>query len=234
MPVGGNAIADLTSVLDATTLPGVDPDGSGEGFARLQRWVGDRYQTFEWAGDTLVDDVTGWDWPESENKWLTFNSVAVAKLSFEKTDAVWLNLATSESAEIITAYGEVFKDPVLKTLAVGDNLLANPYPQEIDLQDLVNLTGVPGVDPDGSGEGFVRLQIWTGERYQTFEWAGDTLVDDVTGWDWPESENKWLTFNSVSVADGVKIGVNQGFWISLSSSGDYDNPTIQFTPPAGL
>ena len=227
VPVSKNSIDDLTAVLDATNLPGANPD-TGVGVARLQKWTGLGYTTYEWAGDILADE---WEWPETENQWMTVLSADIASVKLEKTDGVWLNLANSQEDPItIISYGEVFKDPVSKELRVGNNLLSNPYPVKINLQDLAVLSGVPGANPD-NGIGMVRLQLWTGLGYSTFEWAGDTLADE---WEWPETENKWMTVLSADIATGVIIKENQGFWVSLNALGEYDNPTISFNPPSGL
>lgn len=97
-----------------------------------------------------------------------------------------------------------------------------------DVEEVLNSLTLPGVDPDGDGRGYARLMTWNVNKYDIYEWAGTTLVD---AWEWPETENKWMTALSQDIATDVTIGVGEGFWVWLDPTQTYTDPKIIFTAP---
>ena len=233
VPVGANTTVDILDVADCTSLPAMDPDTeTGEGFARLQTWTpGEGYTIYEWTGEGLAE---AWDWEGIDNKWMTESAgdVAVVQISNGQGFWLWLDPNAVDQNKPVTISGQVLtNETTTVSLVAGYNLIANPYPNAIDIQD-ISFSNLPSMDPDTeTGEGYARLQTWKpGEGYTIFEWTGDGLAE---AWDWEGIDNKWMTESAGDVAEDVLIGVGESFWIWLdptcpSLSG---NVSVTFTNP---
>ena len=234
VPVGANAVTDVLDVMDATVLPTIDIDTeTGEGYARLETWTpGSGYSTYEWTGSGVAE---AWEWDGIDNKWMTVGCGEVAEVSISQGEGFWLWLDPTEvsSPVSLTIAGQVStNENVVVPLVAGYNLVANPFPVEIDIQSLA-FSNLPTIDIDTeTGEGYARLETWTpGSGYSTYEWTGTGVAE---AWDWDGIDNKWMTVGCGEIAEDVTIGVGKGFWLWLdpSYSGLSDNISVTFTNPA--
>jgi len=106
--------------------------------------------------------------------------------------SVWLTGAAT--AETIMS-GEVpSADSVTNSVAVGFNLVANPYPVALELDDL-DLTDFVG-----------------GEKVYVFNGAAYDIYTFYAGYGWFDA--------ATSPAGTVQIPVGQGFWLSMVNAGD--------------
>ena len=229
MPVGETAISDILSVMDATNLPTMDVDTeTGYGFARLQTWDPKAgYTIYEWTGEGIAE---AWEWEGIDNKWLTVGSGDIAEVEVASGEGVWLWLDPEVVSEniTITVAGEVSAE-ASKTipLVAGYNLIANPFPKAIGIQD-ITFNNLPTMDVDTeTGYGFARLQTWDPKAgYTIYEWTGEGIAE---AWEWEGIDNKWLTVGSGDIAANVEIPVGGSFWLWLDPTNPGENVSVTFT-----
>ena len=192
--VGGQD-GSLTEVMDATKLPGLDVDTEKFG-ATVQVWNGAGYTSYGWSGEVGDADL--------DNTWLTLSWDA-ANVDAAKGTAFWLN---STTASEVTFSGEVAsEDSITVDVAAGYNLIANPFPETISIQDIDAASLSPlNVDTEKFG---ATIQIWNGSGYSTYGWSGEVGDADLN--------NKWLTL-SWDVATAT-IDIGTGFWINSDKAG---------------
>lgn len=206
-------------------LPDMEYDEQADALvwnAKLLQWNGGGYNTYYWVGkkgeeifeDASYDDV--WVADElGENK---------ASGSLPIGDGVFL--WTSGSGVTVTQSGEVATNATKDvTLSLGYNLVCNPFPEAISIQD-IPFSGLPDMEYDEQADALVwnaKLLQWNGGGYNTYYWVGkkgeeifeDTSYDDV--WVADElGENK---------ASGT-IGIGDGFFVWLNKG---DSAKISFT-----
>ena len=219
--------------MDCTSLPTIDINTeTGVGYARLQKWTpGTGYTSYEWTGEGVAE---AWDWEGIDNKWLTSGSEEIATVDVSKGEGFWLWLDPAEVSEsiTITVSGQVPSDgTVTVPLVAGYNLIANPFPVAIDIQNL-EFSNLPTIDVNTeSGMGYARLQTWTpGTGYTSYEWTGEGIAE---AWDWEGIDNKWLTSGSEAVAENVMIPAGASFWLWLDPQTPNlsANVSVTFTNP---
>jgi hypothetical protein len=107
--------------------------------------------------------------------------------------AIWAKSAVG--ATLIMA-GEVpTAASVTNSVAVGFNMIANPYPVEIALGDL-DVSQLTDVD---------EILVWNGTGYDIYRY--------YAGYG-------WYFNNDIDPADTVKIGVGQGVWLKAAAAGE--------------
>ena len=209
--VGGNNL-DLGTVgtLNAE-MPGYDEDGNYD--TEMQVWNGNGYDYYGWAGDSgsKVDND-----PDLDNKWLDMDNEEIDEIA-AKGSGFWI---LAKQAGTLTISGEVPSSAVTIQLTTGFNMVANPFPGGVAVSDFGVLdSSFPGYDEDGDYD--TEMQVWNGNGYDYYGWAGDSgsKVDND-----PDLDNKWLDMDNELVDDVIPYG--NAVWILTKRAG-----SITFTPP---
>ena len=163
-------------------------------------------QTLDAAGRT-VDNYAWNDWANDEACWVDDNYAPVEGVSFAAGQGLWVQgLAEAQG---IQSAGKVGGEDVSVTLRNGCTAAGNPFPVEIDLQDIL------AVGEDTSDNVYI----------QTLDAAGRT-VDSYAWNDWATDEPCWVD-DSYTKVEGVKFTPGQGLWIQGLS----ESQSIRFTAP---
>ena len=201
----GNITKDIQEFIATdNNLPGLDPDDGYAAQTELRYWNGTGYDTYGWDpdGDPNVDG--------SDHKWVD-ETLAVATLDIPVGSAVWIKIPSSTQSQILVS-GEV-KEGTSQTILLHDgfNLIANPYPTTIDIQEIQPSNELPGLDPDDGYAAQTELRYWNGTGYDTYGWDpdGDPNVDG--------SDHKWVDEMLNVATKNIEIG--KGFWIKTPNAG---------------
>lgn len=196
-------------IIDGTALPGLSDEGAYQ--TTLRVWTGAGYTTYGWldADDGTINEV-----PEWNSTWLLYDMSDVAVESMDLGKGVWLSVPTTGT---ITVAGEVAtEDTYTIDVVPGLNMIANPFPCEISVQDIqCDLNGL-----SDEGAFTTTIRVWTGAGYTTYGWLDgeDGTVNEV-----PEWNNSWLLYDMSDLAS-VTLKVGQGIWFDAPASG-----TVTFT-----
>ena len=152
-----------------------------------------KYQWIDWSAD---DDVVGW---------CDSNYELVEGVTFNAGQGLWVQ-GTSLGAAVQSA-GKVATADTVVQLRAGFTATGNPYPVEINLQDIV---------PQGENintDGGINIQLLsaggvTTAKYQWIDWSAD---DDVVGW----------CDSNYELVEGVKFSPGQGLWVQGTKATEY-------------
>ena len=198
----------ITDVLDATAVSGLDDNGDFT--SQIQLWSGSGYSIYGWSG-YLGDDAESAPY---NYKWLNKSTLEPVNIDAPKGTAFWIKTASPSS---VVFSGEVAsEDTLTASVSAGYNLLANPFPETISIQQIQSedLSGL-----DDNGDFTSQIQLWTGSGYTIYGWSG-YLGDDAES---APYNYKWLNKSTLEPAtENLEIG--KGFWIQTGSSA-----TIKFT-----
>ena len=206
--VGGET-KDIQDYVEAdNTMPGLDENGSFQTTMRV--WTGTGYSTYGWLNAT---DGTANEVPEWNSKWVLEDSSDLADVDMNVGDGYWVICSEAATA---TFAGEVPSTDGNPSVSVsqGFNLIANPLPADINIQNIQPSASLLGLDENGSFQ--TTMRVWTGTGYSTYGWLD---ADDGTANEVPEWNSKWVLEDSSDLAN-VTVGIGEGFWlISPSASG---------------
>ena len=209
----GGGLKDLTdSFIMDSSYKGYNADY--DFFTRMQVWNGNGYDFYGWAGTsgTDVDDD-----PDLDNTWTDMAAEAVDGVDFKPFSGVWIR---AEKAGTVLVSGEVVTTNITVALEEGFNLICNPFPAAIPVSTFGVLdSSFKGYNADY--DFFSRMQVWNGNGYDFYGWAGTsgTDVDDD-----PDLDNTW-TDMAAEATDAV-IPAGGAVWIRAEKAG-----TISFTSP---
>jgi hypothetical protein len=108
------------------------------------------------------------------------------------------------------------KDTYTVDVVEGFNLIANPFPCAISVQDIK--TDLAGVDEEWMYQ--TTMRIWTGTGYTTYGWFD---ADDGTLGEMPEWNSSWL-LNDMSDIAKATLKVGEAIWFIAPAAG-----TVTFT-----
>ena len=206
--------------MDLSTFAALNPemagfDADGNFATELQVWNGLGYDMFGWSGTSGTDVL---DNSDLDNKWLN-GDLELTDDVLDKAEGVWVKAGSAGTATIA---GQVpSEDTITVNLRTGWNMVANPYPGQINVTDFgVLSSGFPGFDADGNFA--VELQVWNGLGYDMYGWSGTSGTDVL---DNSDLDNKWLN-GDLEESDGTVL-FGHGVWIKTDAAG-----TITFTNPA--
>ena len=201
----GATVKDVNDfIVDGSNLLGLDAEGAFQTTMRV--WTGNGYDTYGWLD---LDDGTANDMPEWNNSWVLYDGSDLAKEAMDIAKGVWL--VTSAAGEI-TVSGEVATgDTYTIDVVKGFNIIANPFPCSISIQDIQ--TDLAGIDAEGAFSTTIR--VWTGNGYDTFAWLD---ADDGTANDMPEWDNSWVLYDGSDLAP-VTLKVGEAIWFVAPSAG---------------
>ena len=150
-------------------------------------------------------------------QWFDMEAYAASDLVLKPGDAFWIE-STSASATVTQA-GEVPTDAPVISIVPGLNMIANPYPKAVAVNDLFTATGLTGVDWTFQTEAGDTLAIWDPEEQAylvTLYYTGDTASQAMT--DNGAEPSTWFDMESYATAETV-IPVGGAFWIQSSGEG---------------
>ena len=210
--VGGEALPLATVGILDSSMAGFDEDGNYA--TELMVWDGRGYGMFGWSGssgtDVLDDDTF-------DNQWLD-DQLEKTDEEMIRSSAAWVKAG---SAGTITISGEVPTEASIDvSIAVGYNMVANPYPgtKSVATFGILDAT-VPGFDEDGNYA--VEMLVWDGRGYASYGWAGSSGTDVL---DDPTYDNQWLD-DQLEKTDAT-IDFGHGVWIKSTAAG-----TLTFSSP---
>ena len=164
-------------------------------------------QTLDAYGYT-VDSYDWNDWAADTPCWVDGDYTPVENVSFAPGQALWV--MASDASQSLQSAGKVSKSDIVVQLRKSGTLVGNPFPVEIDLQDI--LAG--GADASDN----VQVQILDAYGYTvvSYDWN-----------DWAADEACWVD-GDYSPVENVKIAPGQGLWVMGSSTEQF----LQFPAPA--
>ena len=204
------------SLADSMTLnsamSGFDDGGS---FAtEMMVWKNNDYTTYGWAGSSGTDVIGD---SSLDNKWLNDELEEDDEAFLAAHDAVWIK---AEKAGTVIVSGEVPTNTVVTVpLAVGYNMVANPFPKSVKVANFGVLSAnMAGFDDGGSFA--TEMMVWKDGNYATYGWAGSSGTDVIGD---SSLDNKWLN-DELEEDDEAYVDFGHGVWIKAASAG-----TITFT-----
>ena len=167
-------------------------------------------QTLTAAGYT--DKFYTWNtWMYAEPCWVDGDLNLVEGVTFDKGTGLWIQ--GSSTAQGIQAAGKVGTEDVNVQLRNGATATGNPFPVELDLNDIL---------PNGGDDTSVDLD---GVEIQTLTAAGYT--DKFYTWNtWMYGDPCWVD-GDLSPVNGISFAPGQGLWVQGSSAVQY----IRFPAP---
>ena len=169
-------------------------------------------QTLDSAG-RAIDTYIWCDWagPDSDQEaWSDGSGDIIEGVKFAPGTALWIQ-GTDASQGIMTS-GQVSESDVVIKLRNGFMALGNPFPTEVNLQDII---------PEGEGcSDTVAIQ--------TLDSAG-RAVDTYIWCDWagPDSDQEAWSDGSGEIIEGVTFAPGAGFWVQGAS----DQQSLRFPAP---
>jgi hypothetical protein len=142
---------------------------------------------------------------------------ATSDMVLENGDAFWI-MSSVDDAQVTIA-GEVPTSANSITIVQGSNMIANPYPRAVKVNDLFMVTGLTGLDWDSFAPGDT-LKIWdpTKQAYlTTLYYAGDEQTDSMTGMG--GEAGTWFDMDGTFSTADTEIPVGGAFWILSSGTG---------------
>ena len=204
--------------IKASGLTGVDWTFETESGDRLMIWDSSQQmytQEFLYAGDTETEDMLGYG--AEAGTWFDMNEFATAEYTLKNGDAFWI--LSSVPSATVTIAGEVPTDVEAITIRPGYNMIGNPFPIAVDVNDLFTVTGLTGVDWSFETEAGDRLMIWdpSSKMYTTeLLYTGDTASEAMT--EYGAEPGTWFDMNEFATAT-TEIPVGGAFWIKSSGNG---------------
>ena len=212
----GGSVKDLATAITLDSgFKGYD-DGY-DFFSRMQVWNGNGYDYYGWAG------TSGTDVDEDPSLDYTWTDMAAEAIEDDPGipafGGVWINAEKSGTALVS---GEVLTSDVTVNLVEGFNMVCNPFPCAVP----VSTFGILDSSYKGYDDGydfFTRMQVWNGNGYTFYGWAGTSGTDVDED---PSLDNTW-TDMAAEKTDAV-IPAGAAVWIRAEKAG-----TIKFTSPIG-
>ena len=236
VPVGAAAAdypVDIQDVFVSSTFPDPVLDASGEDIewgAKLMLWNGVGYDTYCWTGKTGEDFFENPAW---DDKWTgNFGEYLAKDVTIAPGQGVFLWVKDGSAGTTATVAGEVINEESMSvSLAAGStgyNMIANPFPESISIQDIA-FSGLADPVLDASGEDIewgAKLMLWNGVGYDTYCWTGKTGEDFFEN---PAWDDKWTKNFGESLADDVSVGVGEGFFLWMNPNLDATTATATFS-----
>ena len=220
--IGGAGVSDLNSTMTPSGLVGFDWE-NGEGGDQLYVWdqEGQYYATiYTYAGDSVPSEISEELGYDLSGKWMDNDMLPIAEPP-SLGDGLWIE-STAVSAEIVVS-GEVNTNSVTKSVIPGLNLVANPFPKALNVND-ATYSGLVGFDWE-NGEGGDQLYVWNQEEqyYSTiYTYAGDSVPEEITEELGYDLSGKWMDNDMLPVEEPIPVG--GAIWIESTA----ENGTVTF------
>ena len=213
-------VENTISVQDikASGLTGLDWTFATETGDTMQIWDASAqgYLTMlNYTGDVVTPEMA--EMGIEAGKWFDMNTFANAEMTLENGDAFWI-LSSATGAKVTIA-GEVPTTSNSINIVPGFNMIANPYPKAVKVNDLFTITGLTGLDWTFATEAGDTLQIWdaSAQGYLTMlNYTGDEVTPEMEGMG--IEAGKWFDMNTFANAE-TEIPAGGAFWILSSGTG---------------
>ena len=173
--------------------------------------------TLYYTGDEDTDGLMA-GMGATPGTWFDTVAFGTATDTLENGDAFWI-LSSSPNATVTIA-GEVPEDANSITIVPGFNMIANPYPKAVKVNDLFTCTGLTGLDWTFATTAGDTLMIWNPEEqgYTTsLYYAGDSDPDGIMA-GFGAEPGTWFDTVEFKTAE-TEIPVGGAFWILSSGTG---------------
>ena len=213
LQAGYNLIANGFRVVGSDTAPALQDmfsDAASNATGTLGQdtadnilvWTGTGYTTYWFYDATGTDDED----PDYDKKWYdTIDESTPSSAGIDAADGAWY---IGRNATTLTIAGEVSKSAVSVDLQNGYNLIANPFPAALTLNDpsidwsSMGVTGTLGQDTADN------ILVWTGTGYTTYWFYDATGTDDAD----PDYDKKWYDTIDESTPSSASIPAGVGVW----------------------
>lgn len=168
-----------------------------------------------YTGDVVTPEMEGMG--IEAGKWFDMNTFANADLILENGDAFWI--LSSANGASVTIAGEVPTTANGVNIVPGYNMIANPYPKAIKVNELFTVTGLTGLDWTFETMDGDTLMIWdaSAQGYVTeLNYTGDVVTPEMEGMG--IEAGKWFDMNTFANAE-TEIPAGGAFWIKSSGTG---------------
>ena len=206
--------------IKASGLTGLDWTFATETGDTMQIWDASSQMyltTLYYAGDEQTDDMSAMG--GEAGTWFDLGGIfATADLTLENGDAFWI-LSSATGAKVTIA-GEVPTTANEITIVPGFNMIANPYPKAVKVNDLFSITGLTGLDWTFATEAGDTLQIWDAASQMyltTLYYAGDEQTDDMSAMG--GEAGTWFDLGGTFATADTEIPAGGAFWILSSGTG---------------
>ncbi len=206
--------------IKASGLTGLDWTFATEAGDTLMIWDASAQgylTTLYYAGDEQTDEMTAMG--GEAGTWFDLGGIfATADLTLENGDAFWIK-STSNNAKVTIA-GEVPTTANTISIVQGSNMIANPYPKAVKVNDLFTITGLTGLDWTFATETGDTLVIWDPESQgylTTLYYAGDSETEDMLAMG--GEAGTWFDLGGSFATADTEIPAGGAFWIKSSGNG---------------
>ena len=204
--------------IKASGLNGLDWDSFAPGDT-LKIWDASSQMyltTLYYAGDEQTESMTGMG--GEAGTWFDLDGTfATADLELENGDAFWI--ISSKEGGKVTVSGEVPTSANSIEIVKGYNMIANPYPKTIKINDLFSISGLAGLDWDSFAPGDT-LKVWDASSQMyltTLYYAGDEQTESMTGMG--GEAGTWFDLDGTFATAETEIPAGAAFWIISSGNG---------------
>ena len=172
-------------------------------------WDGSGYVTYWYYDATGTEDED----PDYDKKWYDIvDESTPSAAGLTKAEGAWY---IARNATTLTVAGQVGTDPVSVTLQNGYNLVANPFPSPIILNDPnINWSSM-GVYGNLGQDVSDNILVWDGSGYVTYWYYDATGTEDED----PDYDKKWYDIIDESTPSNASIPSGAGVWFIHRGSG---------------
>ena len=173
--------------------------------------------TFYYTGDSDPDGTMA-AFGAEPGTWFDPVTFSAASEVLENGDAFWI-LSSTQNAQVTIA-GEVPQSANAISIVSGYNMIANPYPKAVKVNDLFTCTGLTGLDWTFATTAGDTLIIWdpVAQGYlTTLYYTGDSDPDGTMA-AFGAEPGTWFDTITFATAE-TEIPVGGAFWILSSGSG---------------
>ena len=184
-------------------------DASQQAYATTLYYTGDNYDA-----DGMME-IFG----ATPKTWFDTITFATSDFVLGNGDAFWI-MSSTEGAKVTIA-GEVPTSANSVTLVPGLNMIANPYPKAVKINDMFTVTGLTGLDWSFATTEGDTLMIWDASQQAyatTLYYTGDDYDADGMMEIFGATPKTWFDTITFATAD-IEIPAGGAFWIMSSGNG---------------
>ncbi|MBO7299250.1 MAG: hypothetical protein J6V41_05515 [Kiritimatiellae bacterium] len=151
--------------------------------------------------------------------WFDMDAGATADMSLENGDAFWV--ISSVNGAKVTIAGEVPTTSNGVNMVPGYNMIANPYPKAVSVNELFTVSGLTGFDWTFETDAGDTLMIWdpSTQMYQiTLYYTGDEYDENGIMEMFGATPGTWFDMDAGATAT-TEIPAGGAFWIVSSGNG---------------